>query len=155
MLKQKTRVLIDSHTDGIVMSLPIIFLCRKESCLKMHLMLMCSYNTQHKSPSRGQRPQFHIIGIVPYDILFYIYFIHLCLCYLISWRWETFLVFIYPTLMFCTTSNGVFRVFFIKWNSILRTITQKEIPLTGRSSNRTDRFIIIQNSQCILNRTHS
>ena len=52
MLKQKTRVRIETHTDGIVMSLPIILLCRKESCLKMHLMFMCSYNTQHVSKPR-------------------------------------------------------------------------------------------------------
>jgi hypothetical protein len=45
--------------------------------------------------------------------------------------------------------------FFYKWNSIRRKARQKKIKLTSRSTNRRDCFIIIQNSLCILNTTHS
>ena len=45
--------------------------------------------------------------------------------------------------------------FFVRLNSILRKTTQKKTELTRRSSNKRHYFIIIQNSLCILNSTHS
>lgn len=96
---------------------------------------------------------YHRHSTIRYFILHSIYSLMPMLCNFVQER-NTFCSYFFRHQ--CSSQHQTVRLefFFIKWNSILRKTTQK-IKFTRSSSNRRDCFIIIQNSLCILNSTHS